>query len=633
MSPESPETTVQPVRERLRALYGALIILALAVVLAVMVFCTVCTGFRWYDDMGALMLIEKTLVAGHPLYDQTFTLYGPAYYAWQEFLHTITRLPLSHDSTLLFTTGSLIGISLLCAGYVARMTRNVFPTALTCFTVCLVLGVLRNEPGHPQELCSLLLGGMLLAASFLTTGPRREIILGVMGFCVGLLGMTKPNLGVFAALAGWVSLSNLVAARTSRSVLFGAGALAALVLPFVLMRHNLPEAGSYCLLASGAILLLLAQLAMSEVNRSLSLRVFAAPVGGCFAAVLACAGYALAKGTSVGGLIHGLVLQHVGFDRAFFRWPSFGLENVLLSLMVASVVLVATGPSRRFRQKAPWASIVAKVSVALLVLWVALLGGPWDSPIFVWCLLLVAATGQLSARLPRSVWEAAPRQFAASLAILSALWGYPVWGLSQAALSFFLLLPVALVGCTDGLRYEGWLPGKALPLPRRKAIGRALSCLGALAIVGLGLICAHTAVRSYHRLEPSGLRGSHLLHIPREQADFYRRMIDAARAHGQSFFTMPGMGSLYFWAEADSPTCINATAWMTLLTPDQQLKVVADLQKTPDLSVIRFQPMVEFWTDGHDISGNKIVRYIEDNFVPVESFGGCDILVRRLPGS
>ena len=70
---------------------------------------------------------------------------------------------------------------------------------------------------------------------------------------------------------------------------------------------------------------------------------------------------------------------------------------------------------------------------------------------------------------------------------------------------------------------------------------------------------------------------------------------------------------------------------MTLLTPEQQTKAVEDLQKTPDLCVIRWNRLVQFWTRGRDISGNKVVRYIEGNFAVVESFNGCDIMVRR-PG-
>ena len=137
-----------------------MILAALALVLLVRAFCTVAAGFRPWDDMGYLMLSLKTLAAGHPLYDETFSQYGPGYYAWARLLHGLLGIPLSHDSTLLLTTVARVAISLLCAGYVARLSRSVFLTALTCFAVFHLLAVLNREPGHPQEFCALLLGGM-----------------------------------------------------------------------------------------------------------------------------------------------------------------------------------------------------------------------------------------------------------------------------------------------------------------------------------------------------------------------------------------------------------------------------------------------------------------------------------------
>jgi hypothetical protein len=267
---------------------------------------------------------------------------------------------------------------------------------------------------------------------------------------------------------------------------------------------------------------------------------------------------------------------------------------------------------------------------------------------FIWCLPLVAATMGPSPGQTESTRELAPRYFALSLAVLNAMWGYPIWG-SQAGLSFFLLIPVAIVSCADALRYGCWRPGGVVAHPGSQ-IGSpgltartpppagaeqcrntwiAISYAAATGIVGMALLQADRVVGAYNRLEPSGLRGSRFLHMPADEADFYRWLLQAAGAHGRSFFTMPGLGSLYFWAEQDPPTCVNATTWMTLLTPEQQTKVVEDLQRTPDLCVVRWNPLVEFWTRGRDISGNRIVRYLEDNFVTVESFNECDIMVRK----
>jgi hypothetical protein len=628
MSSDAPDAATSPGRSRLRASLAALIILALAAVLAVTAFYSVCAGFVLYDDVGYMMLTQKTFLAGHPLYDQTFTRYGPAYYAWERLLHLLTGLPLTHDATLLFTTAALVTIPLLCAGFVARMTRNIFLTALAAFAVFWVVVVLKKEAGHPQELCGLLLGGMLLASTFLPQARRPGLILGLIGFFVGVLGMTKPNLGLFAAVAGWLTLANLLSGRIGRNLLFGAGALVALALPLVLMRHNLAGVKDYCLLVTGAVLLLIIQLASSRSERSLPWMTLLAPAVGCFVGVLLCAGYALAKGTSPAGLIQGLVLQHLSFEQAFFRWPAFGMEAVVPSLGLALGAWFVTGPGRDLWQKAPWVPALVKVATAPFLLLVALLAGPFINPAFVWCLPLLAAT---AAQPPSSSWEAAPRQFAVSLAIFMSLWGYPIWGLSQAALSFFLLLPVALVWCSDGLRYGQWQFGiKARPRSERSKTAITLfSFVAALGIVVVAVVRADSTAKLYHRLPPSGLRGSNLLRMPQEQSDFYQHLIQAARVHGRSFFTMPGLGSLYFWADAEPPTCIYPTTWMTLLSPEQQAKVVQDLEQAPDLCVIRWNRLVKFWLRNRDVSDNKIVRYIEDNFLAAESFDGCDVLVRR----
>jgi len=618
--------------------------IALAAAVSVTAFCTVCTEFWSYDDMGFLMLTQKTLAAGHPLYDQTFTAYGPAYYAWAQFLRTATGLPLSHDTTFLFTTLAVVVASLLCAGYVARLSRNLFLTALTLLATATLLLVMKSEPGHPQELCALLLTGMLAGAAFLGVARRPAILLGLIGLLVGALSMTKPNLGVFAAVAASASLSRMAPAGRVRTAWFGLSGLAALILPVALMRHNLPEVAGYCVIESAAILFLLLHLVAWKPDQRLTWRSFGVALIGFATALLACSAYALVTGTTLPGLAYGLFLQHLAFDQLFSFYSPFANRDILLPLCVAVGAWVATGPARHVWKPCPWIPDALKFAVAPFMIFAVLKLG--ITPAFMWCLPLVAATAGPSPRQPQSVDEQGPRYFALSLAVMNALWGYPVWG-SQAGLSFFLLIPVAMVSCADAVRYGFWCTGRpassnsARPwstpvlwcFPRGRTGFKALYLVMAVAILGLALLQANQAAAAYRRLEPSGLPGSRLLHLPREQADFYRQIIRSAQAHGRSFFTMPGLGSLYFWANADPPTCIHPTTWMTLLTPAQQTKVVSDLEKAPGLCIIRWNPLIEFWTQGRDISGNKVVRYIEDNFLVAESFNGCDILMRTPAGS
>jgi hypothetical protein len=627
ISTEPQKETGQTGIRRWQVAAGALVLIVLAAAVSVTAFCTVCTDFSPYDDMGYFMLTQKTFAAGHALYDQTFTQYGPAYYAWEQFLHAVTRQPLSHDSTLLYTTFAVVAGALLCAGYVARLGRSLFLTSLTLLAVSTLLLVMKLEPGHPQELCVLLLTGMLAGSSMLDSARRPAVLLGLMGLCVGALSMTKPNLGVFAAVAVALSLSRLAPDGRARKFLFGLSALAALALPITLMRHNLPEVTGYCVVQTAATLLLVLQLASWEPNRRLSWGAFASALAGFAVVLVASAAYALATGTMVAGLARGLVLQHVAFDRLFSFYSPFGSRDVFLPVAVSVGAWVVSGPGRRLCRGWPWLPDALKVAlVPFMVFAVTKLG---ITMAFLWCLPLAAATAAPSPRA-KSTTDMAPRYLALSLAVLNGLWGYPVWG-SQAGLSFFLLIPVVLVSCADALRYGCWSvsdQNAPAPSPKPRLVWKALSLVAALVVLVLGCLQAGQAAGAYTRLQPSGLRGSHLLHLPSEQAAFYRQIIQSARAHGRTLFTMPGLGSLYFWAEAEPPTCINPTAWMTLLTPEQQGRVVSDLQRAPDLCVVRWNPLVDFWTRGRDISTNQVVRYIEDNFTVAESLNGCDFMAR-----
>jgi hypothetical protein len=612
--------------------------LLLAAVLSITAFCTVCGQFAVYDDMGYLLMTQKTFLSGHPLYDQTFSLYGPAYFAWVQLLHGVLRLPLSHDSALICTSLVWVIASLLCAGYVVRLARNLFLAAATALAVFIILEELKREPGHPQEVCLLLLGGMLVISSLASASRRLGAILGMLGFLAGLLAMIKPNLGVFAALAGWLTLSHLLAGKRLRLLLFGLGAVMAAALPLVLMRRHMEGAGTYCLLESGAILLLLVQLASSRVERPLAWQAIAAPTAGFVLAVLVCVTYALGTGTSLAGLVQGVVLHPLAFDQVFSMWPPFELEDVVLALGLAFAVWVATGPGRTFWKAWPWLAAAAKVGAAGLLISTAVCGDAKAGRTLLWCLPLLVATAYACPRQLTSVWELGPRHFALSLAVLNVLWGYPVWG-SQAALSLFLLIPVAMVSLADALRYGRWRSPDSDASPQASApesprFGEATAwsawtCVGVALVLCLASFRCVAAIRTYQQLAPSGLRGSALLRMPPDQVEFYHRIIEAVRTHGRAFYTMPGLESFYFWAAAEPPTQLNLTAWMTMFTPDQQSQVVHDLEKTPDLCVFRWPMVVQFWTHDLDISGNLIVRYIEDNFVAAESFNGCDILVRR----
>ncbi len=611
-------------------------ILVLVGILSITAFCRVCTGYQSRDDMGYVMVTVKTFLANHCLYDETYTQYGPAFYAYKQLM-SWAGLPLSHDTTLLVTATTWMAAALLCAGYVARITRNTLLTGATLLAVAVMLQALKNEPGHPQEFCILLLSAALLSSSFIRQGRYPGAVLALMGFFVGLLGMTKPNLGIFAALALVLTISRMLPLSRTTKIFFRGCAVAALLLPVALMHEHLPEAAGYCLLVTAAVLFLILELRGSTTTEAITWASAAAAMGGAVAAVMAASIYALVTGTSVSGLVHGLILQHIGFERTFFVAPQFNIGGVILALGVSALVYVARQVAIRGCRQWPWIYGAITVSAIPFLVLAEKLTGVHGA--FGYCLPAVAAIAGPRQGQHWALAEAGPRYFALALAVLSGLIGYPVWG-SQGALSLFLLFPVWAVACADatGLsrvqNYAAAVQDRegAAALDETKSSRRKWRWLSASASVALlfgALLQAKAALGVYRAMEPLRLHGTRLLRMPVEQAIFYRRLVQATQAHGRALFSMPGLCSLYFWTNEEPPTCRNAAAWQILFDAGQQSRVIEDLERTSDLCVIRWPEASALWTQGRNVSQNRIVQYLDTNFVPVESIGQCEIMVRR----
>src|ERR1035438_2979608 len=127
------------------------------------------TMFRYYDDEGYMLLQLKYSLGGAQLYTETYTQYGPFYFFAQEFCFRLLNLPVTHDSGRLITLGYWLLSALLMAGAFYRFRRDLL-LASSVFAACTALAVvLRNEPGHPQQVVLILFG----AAVFLDRKSTR----------------------------------------------------------------------------------------------------------------------------------------------------------------------------------------------------------------------------------------------------------------------------------------------------------------------------------------------------------------------------------------------------------------------------------------------------------------------------
>ena len=138
------------------------------------------------------MITLKYFMRGFPLYDNVFTQYGPSYYLLRAVVYPV--IGSSYDRGRLFSLAVWTVIAVLVALYTYRITSSVTLAAIAHLLAFRLLSVITAEPGHPQELCGLILSLALL----LPLNSRGWALLGVFA---GILLMMKVNVGVLFVIS------------------------------------------------------------------------------------------------------------------------------------------------------------------------------------------------------------------------------------------------------------------------------------------------------------------------------------------------------------------------------------------------------------------------------------------------
>jgi len=100
-------------------------------------FYTSFSYFAFYDDEGYMMITVQGYLGGHPLYNDVFTLYGPFYYFYEWFLHSVLSIPLTHDFTRVVCIFHWLAAASVLAVAGGLMTRSLWVGSLgpkTCKT-------------------------------------------------------------------------------------------------------------------------------------------------------------------------------------------------------------------------------------------------------------------------------------------------------------------------------------------------------------------------------------------------------------------------------------------------------------------------------------------------------------------
>ena len=117
------------------------------------------SGFSFWDDEGSLMTSVKQYLDGSKLYDQVWSAYGPVYYFYNWLLRSSTGTSVTHDVVRISSLLPWLVTALACAWIILRVTDSLVLATLAHLLTLYSLQFFASEPGHPQELCILLLVG------------------------------------------------------------------------------------------------------------------------------------------------------------------------------------------------------------------------------------------------------------------------------------------------------------------------------------------------------------------------------------------------------------------------------------------------------------------------------------------
>ncbi|HEX7630530.1 MAG TPA: hypothetical protein VF388_00240, partial [Lacunisphaera sp.] len=435
----------------------------------------------------------------------------------------------------------------------------------------------------------------------------------------------KINVGVFWLVSAGAYL--LLHTERTRHRAIGAWLAAAglAMLPFLLMRPLLSEPVVRNLAVFFALSGVTAcNIAQSTAGPTLRARDWLAGLAGFVATAAGIVGLILLRGTTVHGLVRGVLLDPLRQPANFhfgFPWPAPAW--VLLVL-----VIVLTG-LWQFRPVWRHSLVNAIAALRLVALgyfawharqWLTVEGPPLLislalplTPLFLFPLLPPA---------PGDAWRRPALALLAFAGLGQVLHAYPVAG-TQMAWGSFLLLPLFAVGTVEAA--DHW----AARLQRRW-IGAAVAAVALLVAGVQGELLAGQGWKRWSDSEPVNLPGAEAIRPPETIRYALRILTTNAALHGDVLYSRPGLFSFNLWTGLPTPTLRNATHWFWLLQPAEQQAIIDRLRAEPRAVIISNQPLIDFLDEklAMKITG-PLNDYIRENYRRLFTVTGYDFLVPR----
>ena len=606
----------------------------LSVPAAVAAYYRIFSGISEWDDEGTMMMTVRQYLTGARLYEEIYSGYGPVYYFYNWLVRSVTGTVLNHNTVRIASAAVSLLCGLICAWIILRLTKSLAAASVGYLLVFRALQFFNNEPGHPQELCMLLL--VSLAGSGILGAKPRYVWLAMTtaGSIAAGLTLVKVNLGIFAILAVAVAvLSQSPPGWLWRTARYAAGG-GALLLPFALMRVHLhdPAAQAYCFVITASIAGVLAGASGFAQVGTLSVRACLAAAAG-FAVTFALAVLVLVwQGVHMTAALNMLVLNHVrlnvsqGFwyravelNRIWIAWAMAGLGVAVLVTRA-----VQSGDKTVCRLLVPFQVLFGGAGLLIAVVAPALLLG-FVTP-FCWLLLC-----HLADNAPHRQDRA--RILLCTATVLQTLYAYPIAG-SQTYFLRVLLVLVAAISLLDGLRS---LPpsSRLAPMVRRFSRPAAGVILAAVALAYS--VSAYRANRLYASLTPLDLPGAERIHVEKAEAEDYQWLVARLRQNCDTFVALPGIPSLYFWTGKplpgqvhQPPGQLNFGQWMDMFSSAQQQAIADDFSRHPNACAVYHPSGVDFWNTGkRDVREWPLANYLLTHFKTVGQTGDYQFMVRN----
>jgi hypothetical protein len=602
---------------------GPRILLVVATALAIpFVFFTTFNGMSWFDDEGTLLVGFRSLLDGYRMYDDIYSLYGPLYNLLYGLVYVVFHVPLTHMA------GRLIAATLwliYTAGFTTfchRLTRSTPATLVAYLLVLIWLAELMDSPGHPEELCLLLVVAVLLLACSLDRAADSAMLAG-MGAAVAGLALIKINIGVYVGGAVVLVLLCITARAAWTRIAIPLVTIALLFLPFAVQAplFDFGWARMYSLLSTlttAAALLVFLNFPDNAVLRAAHWLIIALGGGLICLTVI---GALMLAGSSLYAIFDATVMQNMHFIRNWNVPLDVGPKSLMAAVvsLVAALAYCASGSWSRVQGYRDLSVVALKLGFVLFAVPLLLFASPERvfKLLVPFCWLLMVQPKTIGERYPIG------RGVAGLIGATLSLYPFPVAG---HQLRIGALLPVLMVPILAHDLLKRCVNAGSAGTCQRSCIWGALTMTMVLAI---GAIATLRSASAYWHGVPLGLPGTGLIRTDQKQADDLR-WVTAQLSSCASSYSMPGLLSFTFWTGHALPTTLNINDVLAFIRPAQQQGIIEALSRQSDLCVV-YNPeyLQSFDCCGQIESNPPLLNFLRTEFISTAERNGYLILKRR----